>query len=370
MSNNSPNAEPKRSPVAGDAFNADVQRQDVSLVQLATVLLRHRRPLIVIPSALLAVVVGIILLAHRTYTTTISFTPVSSPAAQGALASLAGQFGVQLPGSDPSTSPDFYAGLVETPSILRALAKTKYTFKDQGKALSGSFIELYELGDTSSGATVFKAQHLLQSNVLGVSYDRQTSIVSVDVQTKWAPLSRQMAERLLQLIDEFNLNSRQRRAQAEREFMEQRLDSAKFELRAAENRLQDFLEHNRDFRSDPRLSFENDRLTQEENMRQQIVSTLTQAVEQDRIEAVRNTPSISVLEEPSDALQPDRRHLLLKGSLALAGGFAMVVIWLLIAEVLRSGKADTPGQYEELERTWRETRRHPFLARKKRTAKS
>ena len=81
----------------------------------------------------------------------------------------------------------------------------------------------------------------------------------------------------------------------EREFVEGRLAQSMAELTDAEARYEAFLTSNRLFDS-PQLSFERDRHEREVNMLQQVVTSLRTSAEQARIEAVRNTPAITVLD--------------------------------------------------------------------------
>ena len=337
------------------AYSPSTDRSDASLIQLACLILKRRRLIAATSVALGLVVVGITLALPKKYTTSVSFTPVASDMPTGGLAGLAGQFGVNLPSSDPSQTPDFYATLLETPDILRQLAETRYSFVDGTDTLRGTFIHLYGLEGGDSGRTLDEALRTLSSKIIAISYDRQTSIVSVDVRTKWAPLSLQMANRLLDLVNDFNLNSRQTQAGQELKFLDQRLDTARTELRAAENRLQAFVTSNRGYATDPTLTFEHDRLQRELNLRQDVYTTLTQAVEQTRLRAVRNTPSISLVEHPALALRADRRNTLPKLVGGLVGGFVLALVWLLGSELLSKGRSETPSNFESLERLWRET---------------
>ncbi len=76
--------------------------------------------------------------------------------------------------------------------------------------------------------------------------DRPSGVVTFEVETDNPQLSAQIAKRLLDLLNRFNLETRQSQASAERRFTEVRLAEAKQELLETENRLQAFLEVNRD----------------------------------------------------------------------------------------------------------------------------
>jgi uncharacterized protein involved in exopolysaccharide biosynthesis len=79
------------------------------------------------------------------------------------------------------------------------------------------------------------------------------------------------------------------------------------EKRQAEDELQAFLQRNRDFRSSPQLSFAYDRLADNVSLRQQLYTAVAQAYEQARIEEVRDTPVITVVEAPMLPARPDPR---------------------------------------------------------------
>jgi len=361
MSKPIPNIAPSERPtaipaVAGEPFSTHVDAERASLVEFACVLLRGRRLLVALSLAMAALVAGLTLLQPRKYTTSLSFTPVASDAPGGALSSLAGQFGVSLPSNDASQSPDFYARLLQTPDILLALAQSPYVVPNGADTLRGTFVTLYDIDGGDRGKTLAAALQLLSTQILSVGYDRQTSIVDVKVRTKWPALSQQMASRLLELVNDFNLGSRQQRAADELRFFGERLDTARAELRDAENRLQSFLDRNRSYQGDPALVFEHDRRQRDVTLRQDVYSMLTQAVEQARIRAVRNTPSISLVERPAVPLRADRRNTVVKLLGGMFAGFVLAVVCLMLRELFDRGRADAPADFETLGRLWRDTR--------------
>lgn len=327
-----------------------------AIVRLASAVLASRRWFVGLPAAL-AILTGVVVLSlPLTYTTRLSFRPVGTGANLGQLAGLASQFGVALPGGDASTSADFYADLVRTPEMLRALALKQYVVDTGTDTLRGTFIDLYEIRESTEGRTLFEAIRTLNEEILNVQAKATTSVVSISIETDWPSLSRQMGEELLRLIDSFNVASRQFQADAEYRFMEQRLDTAMLELTRAENRLQSFLEKNREFRGDPELVFQYDRLSRDVTTRQTVYTTLLQAVEQMRIEAVRNTPSISVTERPLQPLRPNRRGLVMKILISLVVGLLLSIALVFVKEVARSAAALDPVASSELESEWRATR--------------
>jgi uncharacterized protein involved in exopolysaccharide biosynthesis len=141
---------------------------------------------------------------------------------------------------------------------------------------------------------------------MDVSVDQKSGLVRIELQLPDAVMSRDVIRAVIAEVDSFNLKSRQSQASQERRFTEQRLAEAQTEKRRAEDELQAFLQRNRDFRSSPQLSFAYDRLADNVALRQQLYTSIAQAFEQARIEEVRDTPVITVVEAPMLPARPDQ----------------------------------------------------------------
>ena len=89
------------------------------------------------------------------------------------------------------------------------------------------------------------------------------------------------------------------------------------DLQEAENRLAGFLKVNRDYQNAPDLRFQYDRLNREVSIQQQLFVSLAQSFEQAKIDEVRDTPVISVVEAPEVPARPDSRFLAIKVCLTL-----------------------------------------------------
>jgi uncharacterized protein involved in exopolysaccharide biosynthesis len=79
-------------------------------------------------------------------------------------------------------------------------------------------------------------------------------------------------------------------------------------------------------------------------MRQQVFTALNEALEQARLEAIRNTPSISVVIPPVRALVPDKRNLVFKVIGVALGGFLLAVFFAFSREALRSQRASVDAE--------------------------
>jgi uncharacterized protein involved in exopolysaccharide biosynthesis len=335
---------------------------EISLLEVFNLVLRHRYRIVGV--ALLFGVLGalVAILGGRTYLASASFVPQSANAQQGRLASLAGQFGVSVPlGDGAGESPAFYAELLRSREILRPIAMERWQFTGPGRGLAagerraGTLPALLDLeGDGPELATV-KAMEWLREKAIQVETGRETGVVTVRVETPWAGLSHAIAEQLVALVNQFNLETRQSQAAAERQFIEERLAEAQDSLLSAEGRLETFLQGNRQFENSPELRFQHDRLQRQVARNQQMVTSLDQAYEEARVSEVRNTPVITLVESPELPLEPEPRGLVLKTVLGLLLGGMLGLFLAFGRELLGRERAEGTETYTEFSELWKKT---------------
>ena len=336
-------------------FHASVRSapEEFSLIGLITVVLRYRRLVIGVAVGLFGLTVLGTLLQRSTYTATGSFVPSASDAGTLRLSGLAAQFGFAMPTGEPGESPEFYAGLLQSPEILKSVVETQFEFfappdrSGDSVLLSGNLIDLMRVDkgtyERSREFTMIKLRRRVT-----VTTVRETGGVRFSVTTNWPALSGHVANRILELLNEFNMESRRSQAAVERQFVEGRLDEVRDELLAAENLLQSFFQSNRDFQDSPQLTFHHDRLQRDVLHRQQVVTSLTESYEQARIDEVRNTPVLTVVETPTAPVYRNRRRLLLKGFLSLVLGGVLGLFSALGRDFLRRSRETDSYAYGEM----------------------
>ncbi len=318
-------------------------------------LLRHRS-LILTVTLLCGFVVGLMtMLTPRRFTSSASFVLQEAQAQATGLADIAAQYGVAVAGQGGSQeSPQFYADLLASREILAEVLVREYDVKGPpGQPFSGSLLEYLEVeGEDFEMAKGYEALRQLVT----ISADRGTGIVSFEVQTTNPQLSIAIGQTMLDLLADYNIRRRQSRARAEREFVEQRVDSARVELKTGEDRLAAFYRENRNFAASPDLQAAEARLQREVNLRQQIFLTLNQRYEGARIEEVRATPVMTVIDAPSRTVEPGRRGTIVRTAVALVLGFlfSSALAFVLDLVALRSkGRSDDLDEVREL---WSQSR--------------
>ena len=319
---------------------------EISLVQLVSGILRHRY--LVLRTALLCALAAVALGAIRpdTYSAFAALMPQTSRPSN-TLSGLATQFGLSLPPSDPGQTPTFYLELIESARILSQLAETP--FADPGKpGTTRPLVEILEAEGATPAARLNDAVLILR-RLISTGVRAKTGVVDVAVRTKDPNLSAAIATRLLELLNQFNLETRQSQAAAEARFVQSRLADATASLRVAEQRLQSFLERNRGFVASSELSFQEDRLRRDVTLAQQIVETLSQSYEQARIDQVRDTPAITIVERPVAPPEPDRRRFFRRALIGIAIGLVLGILLAWGRELLRSLRRRPEPEIEEFQ---------------------
>ncbi len=298
------------------------------LVTIAA-LLQQWRVVIGIPIVCVVVAIALALVIRPVYRSIATFIVDSetlSLQSAGGLAGLASQFGFRLPSG--GQSPQFFADLVTSREVLLTVASSKYPVSRAGGDSLVALPPLYRLDPTNTPKGMEAILKRLRRDIRTTA-DVETGMVTVTVDAPDPVLATAIADTLLQAVNRFNLERRQSRSRALRQFLETRLIGAGAELRSAEDSLRGFRERNRTTTQSPELALQDQRLQRSVELRQQLYVTLSTSYEQARIEEFRDTPSITIVDPP----RPPYRRAWPKRAL-LVGGAAFLGLLLGLAIAL------------------------------------
>src|SRR5690606_18113783 len=113
----------------------------------------------------------------------------------------------------------------------------------------------------------------------------------------------------------------------------------------------------------PELIFEHDRLQRNVIMRQEVFTSLLRAQEQTQIDAVRDTPLFTVLDQPTGSAEQQSRRTILSALLAFVLGVLLAVSIAFFREFARRSRAVQDPSYTEFQTLVRlawEDLRHPL----------
>src|SRR3989442_2929052 len=261
-----------------------------SIAALLVPLLQHWKTVLGAPLTAGFLTATICAVVHPTYTATTTFTAeVSSGSILPAnLAAIAGRFG--LPSGRTGTSqPDFFADVLTSKEILIAMLQTLFSDDRYSPPTQRELLDILRVKGKTSRERLGKGVRKLEG-LVHASFSTRTDIVTLNVDGPTAQLAADMANRMVQLLDSFNIVRRQYQSRELRRFAGERLAEAQRELRAAEDSNLRFLQVNRRFTDSPVLVFQANRLERDVDLRQEIVLTLAREYEEARIAEHRDVP--------------------------------------------------------------------------------
>lgn len=335
------------------AASPDESSRDVTLLDLVNVGLRYRRSIVLLPLVFMAIGVAQARSSPRTYRADGAFLLQGAGGDKSGVAGLAAQFGVSVPGGG-SDVPQLYADLVKSRRFLGQLADRRFSFVAAGRRHQGTLSALLGVKAGSAAETRRKTVELMRDAVSS-KVNPITGVVGLSVTTRFPALSEQVAQALLGMVTEFNLSTRQSQAAAERQFTEARLADAERELRAAENALQDFMLSNRRFENAPQLMLRRERLVRDVTEHQAVYAMVSQAYERARIDEVRDTPALTVIDNPTGSAAPQSRETAARGVLMALLGLVLALGAAFWRESLRRSRERQAPELGEFMRLRDET---------------
>ena len=190
--------------------------------------------------------------------------------------------------------------------------------------------QIYGYGQEDAGWREYKTVRKLRT-AIAVQVNIRTGVVRFSVEARTPELAKALAETTLAALNEANIALRQARGNAEQMFTADRAEASRRDLADAETALAKFYERNRIVNS-PVLQLQESRLRRTVDMAQQVYVQLRLQEEQAAIQAVRNTPAISVIDPPLVPVKrswPNRRLSVVAG---IATGLALALLRLMLTQ--------------------------------------
>lgn len=327
------------------------------LVDVLETVLRYAWLIIAMALALGVGVVITGLRQGRVYAAESAFVLDTDRPAAG-VSGIAAQFGIAIPQNGDAQGPGFYADLLKSPTILRPIL-------DSGVVVPGpsgpTVLRLIDSIPASAGDRAMRRYYALQKlqNRIGATAAQRTGVVTLRVVDPSPRVALALNQRMLALLNEFNISRRRTQASEQRSFVEERLAQARDALRVSEERLRNFLAANRGFIPSSEASFERQRLERDVSTRSQVYLSLLQSFEQAKVEEIRAAPLIAVIQPPELPVGPEPRRLARKGIVAFLIGAVLGLFLAYLMESLRRARLAHPQEVAvlscavaDLKRNW------------------
>jgi len=325
-----------------------IKDDEIDLRALFQVLWNDRKRIIQITAVVTLIGVLYALLATPLYKSTITMYP-SGQESGGKVSQLQGMastFGFDAGGGKPSFHiPD----IVQSRRLKTELIYHEWNSEEFDKPVN--LIHYWEIdnttgislnpinwikalfaSDTDSGDRTLK----WEASALGKLDGRisvnggKSGLITVEVLMEEPSIAADMANTMYPAIMDFTIETQSKQAKLNREFIEGRQVEVKEQLIEFEDVLKVFRERNRNIQQSPQLQLELGRLMREVEIKTQVYITLQQQYELARIEEVKETPSVVILDEGKVAVQKDKpkRKLIVIFAMLTGGMFALGITLL------------------------------------------
>ena len=262
-----------------------------------------------------------------------------------ALGGIISQLGGSV-GGDPSESPNFYVHLLSSRELLTRLLESRFPNPRTDAANdSAKLIDILRIRNSDPQRRLELGVKQM-SDAMTTGMDAKTNLVWFSVDARWAELSAEIANKLIDLVSTFDREIRVSRAKSLRVFLQMRHDSAQAALRMAEDNQRSFYERNRGFiGGSPSLKFEEQRIPREVDLASELYVSLDRQLEVARIDEINEAALITIIDSavvPRKALWPRYWVTLFT---ATAVGLLVGLLLAASASILSDWKSRNPAAW-------------------------
>lgn len=250
-----------------------------------------------------------------------------SQSSASGLAGIAAGFGVALPidGDQTIFSSDLYASIILSNKFLENILSNSFFDHKTKSQKNLKEIIIPNKNDISDFEHTKLAVEKLQKTVIKVFKDPKTGIVTIITTTTNREFSRELCEVIVKDLNEFQQNFNIEKAKRKKIFIEKRIEEVETELSKIETELSNFYLSNINYSSSPNLVIELNRIQTKYDVSKGVFITLNQEYETAKIEEVKESEFLKIIDEPSLALRkssPQRKKV--------------VFMWTLLSIVVSS----------------------------------
>ncbi|MBN1396867.1 MAG: hypothetical protein JXA06_02440 [Bacteroidetes bacterium] len=259
-----------------------------------SILWRSRRVIVIATASItiLAAVISFILPeSFKSTAILLPDTDKSKLASLGSISNLASLAGLNI-GGEVATAK-LYPTIIKSESVLRNVIYSKYRTNEYEDSVD--LIRYWKIKENTPERDYEVAQKALREK-LSISMDAKTSVLTMSIETEEPRLSADILNNIICEADDFIRTKRNTNALEQRKWIEARLEEVKADLAKSENNLKIFREKNRVVSGSPQLLLNQERLIREVEINSAMYIELKKQYELARIEEIRTTPIINVLD--------------------------------------------------------------------------
>ena len=307
------------------------EEDTISLTDIMLTLARHLKVIIITPTILCTLtIIYVLFFAKPVYTSTAKIMSSSSGGGVSQAAGLAAQFGIAIP-TGQSEPKWVYPEIIKSRTLARAVLRQKFDTNEFGP--QKPLLQILTYGNDEPEFNLDTLEIMGVNNLLKmieVSEDIKTAILTLNINASEPILAAEINKVLIEELDAHQRKYNKAKTSDTKQFIEERIIDTEKELMASEEDLKVFMDRNRRIENSPALQLEKQRLGREVTVLTGVFTTLKQQLETTKIEEVKESDYVIVLDSPEVPLQrskPNKKLMVILAGL-LGIGFGIVLAFI------------------------------------------
>ncbi|HIA79555.1 MAG TPA: hypothetical protein EYO07_05280 [Candidatus Marinimicrobia bacterium] len=325
------------------------EEDTISLSDILLVLAKNLKLLIIIPLVFGVITAfNVLFMVGPSYISSAKIMSSGGGSSPSQLQGLAAQFGVSVPGGSEGAEW-VYPDIIKSRTLARALLIRKFDTNKYGP--QKSLLQILTYGDEEPEVnpnTLMKFGIESYLGMIDVEQDRQSQIYTVTVSAFEPQFAADLCAALIEELDEHQRVYKTEKVKETRLFIEGRIVEVQKELEKAEEDLKVFRDRNRQIGSSPALLLEQQRLSRETAVLTGVFTTLKQQLEMTKIEEVKESALVQVLDPPEAPLYRDSPKRRRSVFLSLILGFGLAVGLAFVKEYASNSDDEEKGKLREI----------------------
>jgi uncharacterized protein involved in exopolysaccharide biosynthesis len=308
------------------------EEDTISLTDIMLTLARQLKVIIITPTILCTLtIIYVLFFAKPVYTSTSKIMSSSSSGGMSQAAGLAAQFGIAIP-TGQSEPKWVYPEIIKSRTLAKVMLKRKFDTNEFG--LQKSLLQILTYGSDEPEFNLVTLETMAVNNLLEmieVSEDMKTAILTLNINALEPSFAAEVNQALIEELDAHQRKYNKAKTSDTKQFIEERIIDTEKELMAAEEDLKVFMDRNRRIENSPALQLEQQRLGREVTVLTGVFTTLKQQLETTKIEEVKESDYVVVLDPPEVPLQRSKPN---KKLMVILAGILGIGLGLVLAFVI------------------------------------
>ncbi len=324
------------------------EEDTISLSDILLVLAKQLKLLIITPLVFGVITAFYVLfMVGPTYVSSAKIMSSGGGSSTSQLQGLAAQFGISAPGGGGENAQWVYPEIVKSRTLAKSVLKRKFDTNEYGPLKS--LLQILTYGDEEPTVSIDTLEIHGANALIGmIEIESQGSFYNLSVSTFEPQFAADLCAVLIEELDRHQREYKTEKVKETRLFIEGRIIDIQKELEGAEENLKVFRDRNRQIGQSPALLLEQQRLTRETSVLTGVFTTLKQQLETTKIEEVKESTLIQVLDPPIAPFHRDSPNRKRSVLLALILGFGMAVGLAFVKEYASNSDDEEKGKLLEI----------------------